>query len=310
MNYKTTGLDSEITETVQFYINNPTMPARFRVGKGLLIKAPTNNKSANATISTVGIPAISQLSVDGHYLLATLYRGEDLFAEKPNIYDKDGKLRGNIDITPILFVNGVLNIFASKSDIASLRKLEYLLYLSKYYPETNGGTVIVEYIRPEDSVKTSSLDAFKWRSFIDKLAISEHGKSLLVSKSMQFNNESKVIYEVSGIDKIVDILSNEMLLNISKFVKYFDNNKEEKHIITKALEKDVIGYNKKTESYQYKEHSGEFIGNDIIFSIREPDTSVREFLFADFLSKNKEQFAKLKLTTNNVKAKSKSAVLS
>lgn len=302
--YQTTGKDKEITETVEFYVNNPTIPAQFKIAQGIVKNAPTNNMSKNAVVNTTGIPTKTHLSIKGDYLLTTFYRGEDLFKEKPNVLTKEGNLQPNIELNPILFAGGFLNIFAQVNDIVSLRKIEYLLYLSKYYPETNNGVQIVVHTKPEDAVTATGLDVFKYKELVDKLAASELGKKMLVEKAMLFNSSAAVINETSGIEKIKEILQHAMLANLTSFAKKFDVNRTEKEMIEKAIAAGILGYNKKTESFQFKEQSGDYIANEIIFSIKESEPLVRDLLFAEFLVKEKEKFAKIKLMLQNVKTKS------
>ncbi|MFN8296810.1 MAG: hypothetical protein U0T69_11480 [Chitinophagales bacterium] len=302
--YLTTGKDNDITKTVEFYVNNPTIPAQFKIASGVLEKAPTNNMSKNAVVNPTGISAKTHLNINGDYTLTALYRGEDLFKEKPNVFTKEGNLQPNIELDPIIFVNGFLNIFAPANDLLALRKIEYLLYLDKYYPQTNNGVRLVEHTKPEDAVTTTGLDVFKYKDLVDKIATSELGTKMLIDKAMLFNEAATVIYETSGIDKIKEILQHAMLQNLSDFAKKFDSSATQKELIKKAIEKKVLDYNKKTDSYQFKDQDGAFIENEIIFSIKESDTIVRDLLFAEFLVKETEKFTKIKLILQNVKSKS------
>lgn len=302
--YQTSGKDKEITETIEFYVNNPTIPAQFKLASGLVEKVPTNNMSKNAVINTAGVSAKTHLSIEGDYLLTVLFRGEDLFKEKPNVLTKEGDLRPNVELDPIVFVNGFLNIFAPANDIVTLRKIEYLLYLAKYYPETNNGAKLVEHTKPEDAVTTTGLDVFKYKELVDKLATSELGQKMLVAKAGLFNDAASVIFASSGIEKIKEILQHSMLQDLNKFAKKFDAHRTEKELINNAVKADIIGYNKKTDSYQFKDADGAYIANELIFSIKESESTVRDLLFAELLVKEKEKFAKIKLMLQNVKTKS------
>lgn len=299
-----------INERVELYQKNPNVACVFKFLQ-TMPSALSNIKTRVSNLNGINkIPATLEVDMDlgdGLKRHRIMYnRGDDVIEGWKKYTNRDGRFERPNNLESIVFNGDTLLIYGKT--VANLNLIKYLSLVEFFYAKTTG----------EKLVKHQDITAFGEKaedtselvetviSLINSLAKTKKGMEFLIerAKDDKVNKNYKVVDALlmkdEGEKEIVKMLKNKIIRETSKFKNVFLPFGDEIKLVNAAIKAKVLDYNEESYAFQIKK-GGEFIKNEVVFTIKEGDDSVKELLLLDYLKKNIGVKERIKLFMNENK---------